>query len=106
MNSEEHPVWQTPTEGPGTTANMAADMQTELANILDEVLVLNGRGISLRADSRLMGAIPELDSMAVLSVLEAIRDRLDVVIADDEIDGRMFSTLGALTEFVSARASA
>ncbi len=85
---------------------MAADMQTELARILDDVLVLNGRGISLRAESRLMGAIPELDSMAVLSVLEAIRDRLDVTIADDEIDGRMFSTLGALTEFVSARASA
>jgi acyl carrier protein len=38
-------------------------------------------------------------------VLEAIRDRLDVSIGDDEIDGRMFSTLGALAEFVSARAA-
>jgi acyl carrier protein len=84
---------------------MATDMQTELARILDDVLVLNGRGISLQADSQLMGAIPELDSMAVLSVLEAIRDRLDVSIGDDEIDGRMFSTLGALAEFVSARAA-
>lgn len=95
-----------PLEGPGLKAIMAADMQKELAHILDDVLVLKGRGISLSAESRLMGAIPELDSMAVLSVLEAIRDRLDVTIADDEIDGRMFSTLGALTEFVSARASA
>ena len=85
---------------------MAVDMQTELARILDDVLALEGRGVALRAESRLMGAIPELDSMAVLSVLEAIRDRLHVRIADDEIDGRMFSTLGALTEFVSARASA
>jgi len=85
---------------------MAADMQKELAHILDDVLVLKGRGISLSAESRLMGAIPELDSMAVLSVLEAIRDRLDVTIADDEIDGRMSSTRGARTEFVSARASA
>jgi acyl carrier protein len=84
---------------------MATDMQTELARILDDVLVLNGRGISLHADSQLMGAIPELDSIAVLSVLEAIRDRLDVSIGDDEIDGRMFSTLGALAEFVSARAA-
>jgi acyl carrier protein len=84
---------------------MATDMQTELARILDDVLVLNGRGISLQADSQLMGAIPELDSIAVLSVLEAIRDRLDVSIGDDEIDGRMFSTLGALAEFVSARAA-
>jgi acyl carrier protein len=84
---------------------MATDMQTELARILDDVLVLNGRGISLQADSQLMGAIPELDSIAVLSVLEAIRDRFDVSIGDDEIDGRMFSTLGALAEFVSARAA-
>lgn len=84
----------------------ALSMQTRLAQLLDEVLVLNGRGVLLQADSRLMGAIPELDSMAVLSVLEAIRERFGVSIADDEIDGRMFSTLGALTEFVSARASA
>lgn len=83
---------------------MTADMQTELARILDDVLALEGRGMSLQADSRLLGAIPELDSMGVLVVLEAIRDRLDVRIADDEIDGRMFSTLGALTAFVSARA--
>lgn len=84
---------------------MAADMQTELARILDDVLALGGRGTALQAESRLLGAIPELDSMAVLSVLEAIRDRFDVRIADHEIDGRAFSTLGTLTEFVSARAS-
>jgi len=52
----------------------------------------------------LMGALPELDSMAVVSVLEAIQQRFDIRIADDDIDGRTFATLGSLTEFVSARA--
>jgi len=78
--------------------------QTELATILDDVLTLGGRGLALGADSRLMGALPELDSMAVVSVLEAIQQRFDIRIADDDIDGRTFATLGSLTEFVSARA--
>lgn len=75
-------------------------MQNEVASILDDVLALKGRALSMTADSRLMGALPELDSMAVIEVLEAMQQRFQIAIADEDIDGRMFSTLGSLTEFV------
>ncbi len=75
-------------------------MQEELALILDDVLALKGRARALTADSRLLGALPELDSMAVIAVLEEIQRKYAIQIADDDIDGRMFATLGSLTDFV------
>jgi acyl carrier protein len=82
---------------------MAADMQTELARILDDVLVLNGRGITLRADSRLMGAIPELDSMAVVTLITSLEERFGITIDDDDIDGATFGSVGSLVDFVAAK---
>jgi len=47
----------------------------------------------------LLGAIAELDSMAVVSVITTLEERLGLVIGDD-IDGQAFATAGSLTEFV------
>ena len=44
----------------------------------------------------LFGALPELDSMAVAGVLTELEDRLGIVIEDDEVDGEMLETFGAL----------
>ena len=47
----------------------------ELKTILDDVLSLQGRAHSFADDSPLLGAIPELDSMAVVSLITAIEER-------------------------------
>jgi acyl carrier protein len=53
--------------------------------------------------SPLLGALPELDSMAVVHVLTAIEEHFGIVISDDEISAEAFSTLGALAEFVESK---
>ena len=62
------------------------------------------RAAALRDDTPLFGAMPELDSMAVAGLLTEIEDRLAIVIDDDEVDGDMLATFGALTTFVAGKA--
>ena len=51
-------------------------------------------------DTPLFGALPELDSMAVAGMLTELEDRTGILIEDDEVDGDMLETFGALTGFV------
>ncbi|MBY0233844.1 acyl carrier protein [Roseateles sp. PN1] len=80
-------------------------MTTEkhVLRILDEVLSLNGRSATFNRNTLLLGALPELDSMAVVSLLTALEEQLGIVVADDEIDGATFSSVGSLTDFVAAK---
>ncbi|NTV70754.1 MAG: acyl carrier protein [Azonexaceae bacterium] len=84
---------------------MSVDFKQNVKKLLDEVLHLGGRGFVLEADSALLGAIPELDSMAVIALITAIEERFGCVVDDDEIDGAIFATLGSLTNFVSEKSS-
>lgn len=78
-------------------------VEKEVLNILDEVLLLKGRGTVFLRATPLLGALPELDSMAVLSLITALEERFGFAIHDDEIDGDVFATLGSLTDFVAAK---
>lgn len=80
------------------------DITREVIRILDEVLSLNGRGIStFTPDTQLLGSVAELDSMAVVSLITALEDRFGIVVDDDEIDGETFATVGTLSDFVSGK---
>ncbi|MEN7343989.1 MAG: phosphopantetheine-binding protein [Pseudomonadota bacterium] len=57
------------------------------------------------SDTELLGSIPELDSMAVVSILTAFEERFDIEIDDDDLDATAFETLGALTSFVEQKLS-
>ncbi len=74
--------------------------------LLDDVLSLNGRAQTFTRDTALLGALPELDSMAVVSLITALEEQLGISIGDDEIDGQTFATVGALTRFVEAKLAA
>ena len=79
------------------------EIQREVRDILRDVLSLGGRADRLTTDSALLGAVPELDSMAVVGVIAALEDRFGITVDDDEISGTTFATLGSLVEFVSAK---
>lgn len=79
------------------------DTATQVLRILDEVLSLNGRSAQFDRDTPLLGAIPELDSMAVVSLITALEEQLGIVMDDDEIDGATFASVGSLTDFVAER---
>ena len=75
-----------------------------LRAILRDVLGLSpARAAALEPDSGLFGHLPELDSMAVAGLLTEVEDRFGIVIDDDEVDGEMLETYGALLEFVRLR---
>ncbi|MDP3652853.1 MAG: phosphopantetheine-binding protein [Rhodoferax sp.] len=75
----------------------------EVLRILDEVLSLKGRSLSFQRNTPLLGAIPELDSMAVISLIGAFEEQFGLVIDDDDIDGATFATIGSLSDFVSSK---
>ena len=80
--------------------------QQTVIEILDRTLSLKGRAAGLDLGTPLLGALPELDSMAVLSLITALEDALGFVIHDDEIDGETFATLGSLVTFVTGKLGA
>lgn len=78
---------------------------TEVKNLLIDVLNLGDAGQSLDADSPLLGSLPELDSMAVVTLIGALEDHFGIVIDDDDISASTFETLGSLAAFVASKAA-
>ncbi|MGN6374551.1 MAG: acyl carrier protein [Sphingomonas sp.] len=82
-----------------------ADIDATVRAVLRDVLGLSdARVAAFDATTPLFGALPELDSMAVAGVLTELEDRLDILIEDDEIDGDMLETFGALRQFAAGKA--
>ena len=79
------------------------DVEREVLSLLDEVLGLQGRAFGFTRTTHLLGAVPELDSMAVVALITAIEERFGIAIDDDDIDGATFASVGALADFVEAR---
>ena len=77
------------------------DVQLEVLRVLDDVLSLGGRGVNFTRDTHLLGSIPELDSMAVVTLITTLEERLGIIVDDDDIDGATFETVGSLIDFVS-----
>lgn len=71
--------------------------------VLDESLNLQGRSASFTRQTALLGALPELDSMAVVGLITALEEQFGLVIDDDEINGALFANVGALVDFVSQK---
>jgi acyl carrier protein len=82
------------------------DTQLQVLRILDQVLSLGGRSADFDRGTHLLGAIPELDSMAVVSLITSLEEQLGIMVDDDEIDGETFATVGSLTDFVAAKLAA
>jgi acyl carrier protein len=76
------------------------DIKQEVLSLLDEVLSLKGRASRFSLETPLLGALPELDSMAVIAVITSMEDRFGFSVGDDEIDGATFATVATLVDFV------
>jgi acyl carrier protein len=81
--------------------------------LLEEVKIVVGRALQLgdrvqrmNESSALLGAIPELDSIAVVNVITALEEHFDITVADDEIGAAAFETLGSLARFVEEKLAA
>jgi len=73
--------------------------------VLTNSLNLGKRGADLQLSSSLLGALPELDSIALTTLLIELEEQFDFKIEDDEIDGQIFETLGSLADYVAQKIS-
>ena len=80
--------------------------RSDVLAVLDDVLSLKGRSASFRDDTDLIGSVPELDSMAVASVLASLEERFGITVDDDEIDASTFATVGSLVAYVQGKLGA
>ena len=87
------------------THSDADDVERTLRAILAEVLGLTPARVAGFGDATaLFGALPELDSMAVATLLTAIEERLGVLIEDDDVAAEDFDTFGTLLAFAKRKA--
>lgn len=79
------------------------DPTPDVLRTLDDVLSLGGRALSFTRDTPLLGAVPELDSMAVVTLITSLEERFGITVDDDEIDGATFGNVGSLIDFVTSK---
>ncbi|MCB1769208.1 MAG: acyl carrier protein [Candidatus Competibacteraceae bacterium] len=72
----------------------------EVRRLIGEILQLGERTQKLTPDTPLLGSIPEFDSMAVVTLINAVEERFDIMVADDEISAETFETVGTVHAFI------
>ena len=83
-------------ESTGSTLN-------EVKSLIGETLGIADRLDSMDASTRLLGSLPELDSMAVAELLAAIEQRFDFEVDSADITTDIFDTVGTLAAYVEAK---
>ena len=75
----------------------------EVIDLIGSVLQLGPRTRQLDRSTALLGAIPEFDSMAVVSLITALEDHFGILVDDDEISAETFESVGKLCDFVNRK---
>ena len=71
--------------------------------VLDDALKLGDRVDEFESATPLLGAVPEFDSIAVVTVITALEKSFGIEFEDDEITGATFATVGSLTELIDEK---
>lgn len=82
------------------------DIIKHVLKVLDDALLLEGRTANFTADTPLLGALPELDSMAALTLITSLENHFGLSFDDGELNGDTFATVGSLCRMVEAHLSA
>lgn len=70
-------------------------------DVLDNALYLQGRASSFDKNTLLLGALPELDSMAAVGLITSLESHFGIIFQDEDISGAAFSTVGSLCDLVA-----
>jgi acyl carrier protein len=79
------------------------DIQSDVVAILHSNLGMPAGSIATHPGTRLLGAMPEMDSMSVVGILASLEERYGIIVEDDEVDADVFATVGSLTAFVESK---
>jgi len=72
----------------------------QILRVLDDTLSLQGRSQDFDRDTPLLGALPELDSMAVLALITSLESHFGIAFSDDDLNGTVFASVGSLSDLV------
>lgn len=74
----------------------------DVLRVLDHSLSLKGRALAFQGNTRLLGDLPELDSMAVLAFIEGLESHFGVTFRDDSITSDSFATVDSVCALVQS----
>lgn len=80
--------------------NVSQDTFDRLKNVLVHTLGVQDRADTLGWSTELLGSLPELDSMAVVSLAVNLEREFDFEIDGEDFTGEIFETIGTLAAFV------
>lgn len=83
-----------------SSAAPAMNLTEQVLRVLDTALSLQGRATRFEPSTPLLGALPELDSMAVLALITGLENHFGVAFDDDDLNGSVFATVGSLSDLV------
>ena len=75
----------------------------EVRVVLGEVLQLHDRVNSLMPETPLVGNLPELDSMAIITVITALEEHFNIVVEDDDDISTAFETMASLIQYLESK---
>lgn len=70
--------------------------------IVTDVLELGDRGQELDEQSRLFGALPELDSFGVIELITALENEFGLEFGAEDITDETFGTIGSLAAYIDS----
>jgi acyl carrier protein len=80
--------------------NFSQDTLDRVKVVIVKSLGIQDRAHTLEASTELFGSLPELDSMAVVTLAVNLEREFDFEIDDEDFTGEVFETIGTLAEFV------
>ncbi len=75
----------------------------EVKKIIADTLHVHDQIDTFTADTPLFGYIPELDSMAVVSIITEVEEHFDISLDDDEISAETFETIGNFSRLIEKK---
>lgn len=79
------------------------NITSEIQAIFEDTLSLGATDKAWTDETELLGALPELDSLAVTSVMFAMEERFGIFFTDDEVSVESFANVGTLRQLVESK---
>ena len=76
------------------------NIANHVLKVLDDTLQLQGQTRDFGPETPLLGAIPELDSMAVVALISRLEDHFGIVFDDAELTSAAFADVRSLSSLV------
>ena len=72
-------------------------------DIIKTCLQQGEKAETFTADTPLMGAIPEFNSLTIVTIVTTIEEQLGCEVYDDELEAEIFETVGSLAAFIESK---